>query len=122
MSKRKLKKGKLITTLDELVGCKFIILREKRYHAGWFLSWPTRLALMYVSRNEVYEGVYLTNDEYYAHKTDEQILENLGDDLCSYCSLDESHRGVHGTPNGYWACEGRWCDDALENWKECEVE
>jgi hypothetical protein len=41
--------------------------------------------------------------------------EELGDDLCKYCSLEK--KGVYGVDGGYMAgCEGSRCDSAYENY------
>ena len=33
--------------------------------------------------------------------------EELGDDLCNYCPLEEEQRG---------RCEGMWCDEAFQTY------
>lgn len=43
-------------------------------------------------------------------------------DLCLYCPLDDNEKGTHGTPNGYYSCEGCRCDDAYEYYLECFYE
>jgi hypothetical protein len=41
--------------------------------------------------------------------------EELGDDLCKYCSLEKNV--VYGVDGGYMAgCEGSRCDSAYENY------
>jgi len=67
----------------------------------------------------------LTNGEYYSGKSDEQIKEMLKEKLCDYCSLPEKLQGANcygGEPvicgENYCNC----CNEALERWKEDEVE
>jgi hypothetical protein len=39
--------------------------------------------------------------------------------ICNYCSrtdYGECKSGV--TPNGYWSCEGSWCNEAYECYLE----
>ena len=43
--------------------------------------------------------------------------EELGEDLCEYCSLDEDKRGVHSGPNGpIYMCEIYGCEEAYKNY------
>ena len=41
-------------------------------------------------------------------------VDDLSDDLCLYCPLDDGEKGTHGVPNGYISCEGRCCQEAYE--------
>lgn len=34
-------------------------------------------------------------------------VDDLSDDLCLYCPLDDGEKGTHGVPNGYISCEGK---------------
>lgn len=43
------------------------------------------------------------------------IFYNLGDRLCGYC------RGLRLKEHGE-LCEGRWCDEAFEEWLENEAD
>lgn len=49
-------------------------------------------------------------------------VDDLSDDLCLYCPLDDDEKGTHGVPNGYISCEGRCCQEAyemyIEEWTE----
>ena len=48
--------------------------------------------------------------------------EELGEDLCEYCSLDEDKRGVHMGPNGpIYMCESYGCEEAYENYEESRL-
>jgi hypothetical protein len=52
-------------------------------------------------------------------KSYEEITDSDPESLCKYCL--QTDRGEHAfsqTPNGYWACEGRWCKDAYETYLE----
>lgn len=43
MSKRKLRPGPHITSIDELAEQELIFFHGKVYHKGWFWSWPLRM-------------------------------------------------------------------------------
>ena len=51
-----------------------------------------------------------------------KTADDLSDDLCLYCPLDDDKKGTHGSPNGYTSCEGRYCQEAyemyIEEWTE----
>lgn len=51
-----------------------------------------------------------------------KTADDLSDDLCLYCPLDDDEKGTHGVPNGYISCEGRCCQEAyemyIEEWTE----
>jgi len=55
--------GSLITTLDHLYRCEFVLVRDKPYHQGWVRSWTMRTAALYVESGRVYEGVKITPKE-----------------------------------------------------------
>jgi len=80
-TRRKIRKGKLITSLDQLAKCEWVIVNGKPLQRGWWLSWQVRLALHYVKNKAVYEGIRLTNGEYYGHLTDEQLPCRLKDEI-----------------------------------------
>ena len=45
--------------------------------------------------------------------------EDLGDDLCEYCPLEEDQKGSHQYPNGIVVmCEGSHCEAAYDNYVE----
>lgn len=54
MYKRKYKKGKPITSLDEMYKQKFIYFFDKITHNGWFNSWQVRLAQSYIERGYLF--------------------------------------------------------------------
>lgn len=60
--KRLYKKGKAITSLDELAKQKYIYCFDKITHIGWALSWQVRLAKEYIERGVLY----------YAEKVEDQ--------------------------------------------------
>lgn len=47
-----------------------------------------------------------------------KTADDLSDDLCLYCPLDDDEKGTHGVPNGYISCEGRCCQEAYEMYIE----
>lgn len=58
MSKRKYQKGKLITSLDEMVKQEFIYVgyQTRPIHSGWFLSWQFRMAKDFVETGKVWSA------------------------------------------------------------------
>jgi hypothetical protein len=45
--------------------------------------------------------------------------DELGEELCEYCLLDEDKRGVKQGPNGpIFMCDSYGCEEAYENYKE----
>lgn len=63
--KRKYRKGKQITSLDELTKQEFVYVNDSIRHKGWVLSWQISLALRYIERGWLYyaEKVGAMNDE-----------------------------------------------------------
>lgn len=51
-----------------------------------------------------------------------KTADDLSDDLCLYCPLDDDKKGTHGVPNGYISCEGCCCqvqyEMYIEEWTE----
>lgn len=52
--KRKYRKGKQITSLDELYKQEFIYQGSQILHHGWFGSWQLRLSQIYIDRGWLY--------------------------------------------------------------------
>lgn len=123
MSKRKFKPGEPVKSLDDFMKHEWFIVNGKTYHRGWVLSWQLGTAQRYVERGMAYVAQPLTNGEFYAGKTDEQIQDMIGEDLCElYCPLPEEVRGVHCYGGEPVMCEGAHCAEAIEAWKEEGVE
>lgn len=117
MRKRKIRQGKQITSFDQLVSCDWVIVHGKPYHQGWVTSWQIGMAKAYLKRGVAYEGIRLTNGEYYEDLTDEQLIERFGEELHEKCPWNN---GGNHSPGSL--CEGSYCEEALENWKEELVE
>lgn len=45
-------------------------------------------------------------------------MEELGEDLCKWCPLDEYLQGSKLHPNGHYSCEGCRCQEAYEQYLE----
>lgn len=60
---RKYRKGKQITSLDELSKQEFIYFFDKITHCGWFMSWQFRLAQRYVERGYLYRAEKVGDEE-----------------------------------------------------------
>ena len=113
MRRKKLRQGAMITSLDQLARCDWIIVHGKPYNRGWVQSWQLRMAKGYVDSGRAYEGIRLTNGQYYPTLTDEQIKSRFCDELrrhspCANCELHNDCREPH-------------CWKAIEAWKEAEV-
>lgn len=52
--KRKYRKGKQITSLDELSKQEFIFCHHKILHHGWFGSWQFRMTQRFVENGYLY--------------------------------------------------------------------
>ena len=61
MYKRKYKKGKQITSLDELYKQEFIYFHHKITHNGWFGSWQVRMAHNLLTRGVLYYAEKVTD-------------------------------------------------------------
>lgn len=113
MSKRKFKKGAQVVSVAEFLEHDWFIVNGKTLHKGWVCLWSLHLAQIYVDRGVAYIAERLTNGEYYAGKADDQLQEMLDMELCGYC---EGKKSVIGS------CDGAYCKEALEAWKEEYVE
>lgn len=40
--------------------------------------------------------------------------EELGEELCDYCPLEDHQKGTHLYPSGHYSCEGCRCEEAYE--------
>lgn len=54
MYKRKYKKGRRITSLNELAEQEFVYFYDKITHNGWFMSWQFRMAKTFIDRGVLY--------------------------------------------------------------------
>lgn len=130
MKKRKFKKGKQVSRLDELLEHQHFIVRygprspERTVHAGFILSWQVRTAQLLISDKQIWVADRLTNGEFYDGKTDEEMKEIVGEEtLCGiYCPLPDHLKGVHCYGGQPVMCEGARCGEALASWKDELVE
>lgn len=123
MSKRKFKKGSPITSLDQLFQYDYFIWNSLTRHAGFILSLQVRVVQEAIRRGVLFAAERLTNEEYYAGKTDDQLAEMRGEGVCNYCRIPEEHRGARsygGEP--YFCSDTGECERALEAWKGEYVE
>ena len=54
MYKRKYRKGKQITSLDELYKQEFIYDRDQILHCGWFGAWQLRFTYIRMTKGYLY--------------------------------------------------------------------
>lgn len=113
MSKRKFKKGKLVTSIDELFEHRHFIVQyggftspERTVHFGFVQSWQVRMANLFVRGKRVWVAERLTNGEFYSNMTDKEIVDKFDEELCAYCPLPEERRG-YAKVNRLMS-EGRW--------------
>lgn len=58
---------------------------------------------------------------YEFYKCGAPTIEELDEQLCNYCSRTEyGEKRSCSTPNGYWSCEGAWCDEAYTEYLDNE--
>jgi hypothetical protein len=112
MKKRKILKGRQIASLDHLAKCEWVVISGKPYNRGWVVSWQLRTAKGYVDAGMAYEGIRLTNGEYYERLSNEQIRERFEEDICRRCLTYYYARSRIVT------CEGEFCEEAIEDWKK----
>ena len=73
-----LRKGELITDLDQFVNCEWIIIDGYPYHREQVLLWSFARAMRCISRRVAFKGVALINVEYCCELMNEQIIGMLG--------------------------------------------
>lgn len=56
MYKRKYKKGKQITSIEQLIRCEFIYLDNKIYSSGWWKSWQLNYIIGKICGGHLYEA------------------------------------------------------------------
>lgn len=120
--RRKFKKGTQIVSVAEFLEHDWFIVNGKTFHRGWCMSWSLKLAQVYVDRGVAYIAERLTNGEYYSDKTDEELRGMLDERLCDFCPLPDELKGVHCYGGEPVMCEGSHCKEAMEAWKEEDVE
>lgn len=58
---------------------------------------------------------------YEFRKCGAETMEELDERLCDYCArTDYGEHRASSTPNGYWSCEGAWCDEAYDEYLDTE--
>lgn len=130
MSKRKFKKGKLVTSIDEFFEHQNFIVQyggftspERTVHFEFAQSWSVRTANLFIRAKRVWVAERLTNGEFYSNMSDGDITDKFGEELCAYCPIQEDQRGVHNYGGQPWYCaDSGSCEEALEAWKEAPVE
>lgn len=123
MSKKKFKKGAPVTSLDDFMKHPYFIVNGKTFCAGWCRGWQLNTAMRYAKSGEAFIAERLTNEEFYAGKSDEQLAAIVGEEqLCDYCPIPDELKGVHCYGGEPVMCEGSRCDEALDRWKEEYVE
>lgn len=113
MSRKKIRRGQLITSLDHLARFEWVIIHGKPYNHGWVISWTMRTAKRYVDGGHAYEGIRLTNAEYYSKLSDAQIMKRFGGyhgELHKVCPYGRD-RDIVGE------CGAGYCEEAIIIWK-----
>ncbi len=116
-ARRKFKAGSVVRNLEELFQHDYFMLWQgskwKTVHNAFVRSWQVQSCFQHIQRGYLRVAERLTNAEYYAGMTDDELFDMLETDVCEFC---EGKKTVIG------ACEGRWCEQALAAWKEVEVQ
>ena len=90
--------------------CTYYQLHRYAYHDtlyGW-----------HISNLKVYEKPKKLEEFY---KFGASTPEELDERLCEYCvRTDYGEHKASATPNGYWSCEGAWCDEAYSEYLDTE--
>ena len=114
--KRKFKAGPLVHNLEEVFQHDYFMLMQgskwKTIHRAFVWSWQIRACFNYIQRGYLRVAERLTNEEYYEGMTDDEMLDMLETDVCEFCE---------GKQTAIGSCEGRWCDQALAEWKGADV-
>ncbi len=113
MKKHKIQQGAMIMSLDHLTRCDWVIIRGKRYIRGWVLGWPLRLAKIYIDGGHVYEGIRLTNAQYYPDITFIKAAERFPDELLKHCNCNGC--------SVLLACTKKPCFTAFMAWQNAPV-
>ena len=112
-TKRKFRIGPVVRNFDELFQHDYFMIQLgskcKTVHKAFVRSWQIDYCRRQIKQFRLRVAERLTNAEYYAGMTDDELFEMLETDVCECC---EGKRTVVG------ACEGKWCDQALNAWKE----
>ena len=116
-TKRKFRPGALVKSTDELFEHDYFMIRQgskwKTVHKAFVLSWQMQFCFNHIQRGYLRVAERLTNGEYYAGKTDDELIEMLVPDICERCD---------GVKTVIGSCDGMWCDETLQAWKEELVE
>lgn len=115
-AKRKFKQGDQVVSAAELLEHDWFFVHfgsnVKTVHKAVLWEWKLRLCQKFIDHGWIFIAERLTNGEYHKGKSDDELLDMLETDVCEYCE---------GKKNVIGSCEGRWCDEALETWKEALV-
>lgn len=130
MKSRKFKKGKLVINVGQILEHDWFILcfgsgKTKTMHREVLSSWQLRTCEACVEHEQIYIAERLTNGEYYSGKTDEELREIAGENLCKSCLMTSSMRSTPLYAVKPIEClRGArvHCRDALAAWKEEPVE
>lgn len=115
-SRRKFRVGPVVHSFEELFQHDYFMLRQgskwKTVHNAFVRSWQVQFCFQQIQRSYLRVAERLTNAEYYAGMTDDELLDMLETEVCEFC---EGKKTVIGS------CEGQWREQALASWKEADV-
>lgn len=106
-----------INSLNELMKQEFVYCNLKILHHGRFSSWPLRLAKTYIDKKSLIKAIRLTNAEYYAAVARDELADKFHEEIHEYCPWNTRYSHSPGS-----VCEGRFCDEAFENWLDEDVD
>ncbi len=119
-SRRKFRVGPVVHNLEEVFQHDYFMIRQERnkirqeskwktVHCSFVRSWQVQFCSNQIKKGNLHVAERLTNAEYYAGMTDDELFDMLETDVCECC---EGKKTVIGS------CDGRWCDQAINAWKE----
>ena len=112
-AKRKFRVGPVVHNREEVFQHDYFMIRQgnkwKTVHRAFVLSWQMQFCFNHIQRGYLRVAERLTNGEYYAGKTDDELIEMLVPDICERCD---------GVKTVIGSCDGRWCDETLQEWKD----
>ena len=87
---------------------RYYDLHRYAYHDALF-AW-------HIADLKIYDKPKMVEDFYRPGAPDLEELQDT-ETICTYCeATDLGSDKFCQTPNGYWSCEGRWCEEAYEEY------
>lgn len=123
MSKPKYKRGKIISSFEELLKQKFVVVKYRdKYrttHISFIRSWQVKMTEDLLNGGYLFKAIPLKNREYYPKMTFDDFLKRP--DKCYFC-LHDPYENISGPDNPLFCFELKEaCGEAYDCWLESEV-